>query len=85
MALKSVRIQDLCVQIKLFSFLIFSLKWLKMFKIRLSFLWQKRYGVHWTLRHECAINFLIVFINIKKRYKRQNPENLMICRVFRLF
>ena len=35
--------------------------------------------------HECATKFLFDFINIEKRYKRKNPANRWICRVYRSF
>jgi hypothetical protein len=37
------------------------------------------------MRHECATKFLLDFINIEKRYKRKNPANRWICRVYRSF
>jgi len=38
-----------------------------------------------TLCHECAIKILRDFINIEKWYKRKNPANRLICRVYRFF
>jgi hypothetical protein len=35
--------------------------------------------------HECATKILFDFINIEKWYKRKNPANLWICRVYRFF
>ena len=35
--------------------------------------------------HECATKILFDFINIEKRYKRKNPANRWICRVYRFF
>ncbi len=37
------------------------------------------------MRHECATKFLFDFINIEKWYKRKNPANRWICRVYRSF
>lgn len=35
--------------------------------------------------HDSATKFLFDFINIEKQYKRKNPANRSICRVYRSF